>query len=65
MEGLIQVTAREVKTELHDDAVKTKSIFWRAIKYLLKGKYLINDNLGLTLTLILKNLKVTGILIQR
>tara|TARA_B100000900_G_scaffold355303_1_gene324499 strand:+ start:66 stop:2288 length:2223 start_codon:yes stop_codon:yes gene_type:complete len=52
MEGLIQVTAREVsETELHDDAIKKPNPFsGEQSSVFLKGKYLISDNLGLTLT---------------
>ena len=52
MEGLIQITARDVsETELHDDAVKKPNPFsGEQSSVFLKGKYLINDNLGLTFT---------------
>ena len=52
MEGLIQVTTRDLsETELHDDATKKPNPFsGEQSSIFLKGKYLINDNLGLTLT---------------
>ena len=52
MEGLIQVTTRDLsETELHDDATKKPNPFsGEQSSVFLKGKYLISDNLGLTLT---------------
>jgi len=53
MEGLIQVTARDLsETELHDDAnLKPNPFSGEQSSIFLKGKYLINDSIGLTLTL--------------
>ena len=52
MEGLIQITTRDLsETELHDDATKKPNPFsGKQSSIFLKGKYLISDNAGLTLT---------------
>ena len=52
MEGLIQITTRDLsETELHDDATKKPNPFsGKQSSIFLKGKYLISDNVGLTLT---------------